>query len=254
LDWKHIQAVSKSVEVSTTKITKKGEEKGVDFLETFFTSYVFIILLMFLILTTGQLLIRSLIEEKSNRIIEVLISSCSPTELMAGKILGLSALGFTQIVLWGLMGVVGVVASGTHFIAVESFLLILVYFVLGYVFYAAIFVGVGSLATTEQEAQQLTSYVSMILVLPVALSFVAMMNPDSTLIKVLSYIPLLTPAFMTMQLAIQMPPLWEILITIALLGGSTFLAVWIAGKVFRVGILVYGKRPDMKEILRWIRS
>lgn len=254
LDWKHIQELSKSVEMTTVKVTKKGEEKGIGFLETFFTSYIFIILLMFLILTTGQFLIRSLVEEKSNRIIEVLISSCSPTELMAGKILGLSGLGLTQVLVWGTMGAVGVVVAGTHFIAIENFLFVLVYFILGYLLYAAIFVGIGSLASTEQEAQQFTSYVSMILVLPIALAFVAMQNPDSTLIKVLTYIPLLTPTFMTMRLAIQMPPMWEIVATTVLLGGSALLAVWMAGKVFRVGILVYGKRPNLNEIVRWIRA
>jgi ABC-2 type transport system permease protein len=254
IDVELLKEIDKSVDLKAIKINEKGGEKESGFLQTFFTSYIFIILLMMLIVMTGQLLIRSMVEEKSNRIIEILVSSCSPTDLMAGKILGLSALGLTQIFLWIIIGVVSSFAFSLGMPSLENLFLILIYFLLGYVFYAAIFVTFGSLASTEQEAQQYTGYVSMFLVLPIILAFSAMQDPNSTLIRVLSYIPLLTPTFMVLRIPIMLPPIWEIVLTIVIMIGSTIGMIWIAGKVFRTGILMYGKAPKPKELIRWLMT
>ncbi len=253
LDPTQIRKLIADVNVRSIKISGEGEEKQSGFLETFFSAYVVIMMLFFLIMTSGQLLIRSVVEEKSNRVIEVLLSSCSASDLMVGKILGLSGLGIAQMLLWGVIGLGFALKSGTQ-IPLDNLLLSLVYFILGYLLYSAIFVAAGSPVTTEQEAQQITSYVSLTLVFPIVLAVPAMQNPDSLLLKVLSFIPLLTPAFMVLRIPIQMPATWEILGTIVLLALSTVGMMWVAGKIFRTAILVYGKRPTIPELIRWLRA
>jgi ABC-2 type transport system permease protein len=144
--------------------------------------------------------------------------------------------------------------TDTNLLQPEYFLLTLLYAILGYLFYAAIFVAAGSPATTEQEAQQITAYISMLLVAPFALMMLVMQNPNSVIVKVLSYIPLLTPSIMVLRVSIQMPSMWEILATTALMIVSTIVMMWVAGKIFRVAVLSYGKRPTLPELYRWVRE
>jgi ABC-2 type transport system permease protein len=254
LDAGLVRKLTKGIDVKSIKVSERGGEKESGFLETFFSAYIVIMMLLFLVLTSGQLLIRSVVEEKSNRVIEVLLSSCSARDLMVGKILGLSGLGILQMLIWGVIGLGIALQTGTQLFAIENVALSIVYLLLGYLLYSAIFVAAGSPVTTEQEAQQITSYVSLFLVFPIVLAMPAMQNPDSPLIRILTYIPLLTPAFMVMRIPIQMPPLWEIIATIALLIVSSIFMMWVAGKIFRTAILVYGKRPTMRELLRWVRT
>lgn len=249
-----VESFRKKFEIKPVKISKSGEEKETSFMETFWSSYIFILLLMMMIIFTGGMLVRSVVEEKSNRIIEVLISSCTADQLMAGKIIGLSALGLTQVVVWGLLGIAISGPVGASFINLENLILIFIYFALGYVFYAAIFVAIGSLANTEQEAQQFTSYVSLILVVPIMLSFQIMNEPNSDLVKILSYIPFTTAPIMTMKINIVQPPLIEFILTIGVMLVGILIVIFIAGKIFRVGILSYGKSPKLKEIFYWIIS
>lgn len=254
LDPAVIRKLIASVDIKSIKVSEKGEEKESGFMETFFSAYIVIMMLMFLVLTSGQLLIRSVVEEKSNRVIEVLLSSCSARDLMVGKILGLSGLGILQILIWGSIGLALSLKSGTNIFVLENLLLSAVYLVLGYLLYSAIFVAAGSPVTTEQEAQQITSYVSLFLVFPIVLAIPAMQNPNSLLIRILSFVPLLTPAFMVLRIPIQMPETWEILTTIGLMIVSSVAMMWVAGKIFRIAILVYGKRPTIPELVRWIRT
>ena len=251
---KAIRDLSTDVDVKTIKVSSKGEEKESGFLETFFTGYIFIMMLFMLVMTSGQMLIRSLIEEKSNRIVEVLMSSCSSRELLVGKILGLSLLGLTTISFW-LLILVGVNFSmPTPFVSFDHIALLLVYFVLGYLLYVAIFITAGAPVSTEQEAQQMTAYVTILVMFPIALAIPAMQNPDSMMVKVLSQIPLLTPTMMALRLSIQAPDLWEIALSLVTLSASIVGMMWIAAKVFRIGILLTGKRPNLKEMYRWITT
>ncbi len=249
-----IKKIIMNVDVQSIKISEKGEEKSSGFLETFFSGYIAVMMLLFLVMTSGQLLIRSVVEEKSNRVIEVLLSSCSAQDLMVGKILGLSGLGIVQVFLWGLIGFAVSLKIGLNLFVPENLLLSLVYFVIGYLLYAAIFVAAGSPVTTEQEAQQITTYVSLALVFPMVIAIVVMQNPNTALIKVLSFIPVLTPTLMVLRILVQMPALWEILGTIALLIISSIATMWAAGKIFRTAILSYGKKPTLPELIRWIRA
>jgi ABC-2 type transport system permease protein len=244
-----------NIDIKSIKLSQKGEEKESGFIETFFSAYIVIMMMFFLVLTSGQLLIRSVVEEKSNRVIEVLLSSCSAQDLMTGKILGLSGLGILQMLIWATMGLaISLQFRGLTIIAPENLLVSLAYLVFGFLLYAGIFVAVGSPVTTEQEAQQLTGYVTMFLIAPIIFVLPVMQNPDSLMVRILSYVPLLTPTLMVLRIAIQMPPWYEILGTIGLLAVSSLFMMWVAGKIFRTAILVYGKRPTIPELIRWIRA
>lgn len=249
-----VHEVVKPVHLRTVRISPTGDEKESDYLTIFLTSYIFLMAMMMLIATSGQILIRSVVEEKTNRIIEVLASSCSPTDLMAGKILGLSALGLTQVGLYALMGAAAVLYFGFEGVAFENVWLLLPYFIIGYLFYAAIFVVVGSPLSSEQEAQQIAGWVVLVLLIPMIFAVLAMENPDMPVIRLLSFIPFFTPSFMALRIPIAMPPTFDIVATLGILILCTIIMMWIAGKIFRVAILSYGKRPSFGEILRWIKS
>jgi len=247
------EELKSSVTVRTSHISGDGTPE-MGFLDMFFSAYVFLMMLFFMILSSGQLLVRSVIEEKSNRIVELLVSSCSSTELMAGKVLGLSGLGFTQMAVWGLIGLLLSATLDVPPVQAGDALLFVLYFILGYLLYAAIFIGVGSPASTEQEAQQLTGYLVFILVVPLVLTIPAIQHPDATWISVLTYFPLLTPTMMALRLSIGSPSLWEILLTVAIMLVSIYGAMVAAGRIFRIAILSTGKRPGLGEILRWARG
>lgn len=249
LDPQLVKRLISEIEIKLVKISERGEEES-DFKSMFFSAYIFIMAIFILIITTGQLLVRSMVEEKSNRIIEVLMSSSSANDLLIGKILGLSALGFVQIGTWALIGIALALKFGTMIISLTNALILLPYFILGYLFYAAIFVGVGAPLTTEQEAQQVTGYLVMILFIPLLLAMWIMQNPSSPIVSVLSYIPFLTPTMMAVRIPVQIPSLFEIIATIIVLILSTIGAMLVAAKIFRTSILSYGKRPNLKEL--WI--
>jgi ABC-2 type transport system permease protein len=252
LDPSILQKASVKLNVATVKLSSSGETESAGFEKVFMSAYVFLMMLFLLIMTSGQMLVRSVIEEKSNRIVEVLVSSCSPTELMAGKILGLSGLGLTQMGFWALIAVATSLQFGTALIDPSHAFLLVIYFVLGYLFYAAVFISAGSPLNTEQEAQQITSYLVLLLVLPIVLAIPAMKDPSATWIRVLTYIPFLTPTMMALRIPIQTPPVWEILLTILVMLVSICGAMVAAGRIFRIGILMTGKSPKLKEIFRWI--
>jgi len=249
-----IKKLTASIDIKTFKVSKQGEEKESGFLETFFTGYIFIIMLMFLVLSSGQMLIRSVIEEKSNRIVEVLVSSCSSMELMAGKIIGLSFLGLTTVAFWIIIFIGVNFATPVPFVGVDHLFLLLVYFILGYFMYVAIFITAGSTVSTEQEAQQMTSYITLFLVLPIAFAVPVMLNPSSVLVKVLTQIPLLSPTMMALRFSIQTPEWWEIGLSLCTLSVTIWGLMWVAAKVFRIGILITGKKPSLTEIIGWLRN
>lgn len=260
IDTALFNSISQDIDINTVKVTRSGGEAS-GFMQTFFTAYAGCILLMFLVLSTGQSLVRSLVEEKSNRIMELLIGSCTPYELMWGKLIGLSGLGITQMLAWVVLALgaftVASLPSSVSSTLVSVYAVvphILTYMVLGYVFYSALFVGVGSLVTTEQEAQIANSYLVLLLVFPMAFSMVVIQNPDAGYIRALSYVPFLTPSMMMIRTVAKAPPTWEILATMGMMVLSTVGVVWAAGKVFRTAILLYGKRPSLGEIVRWFRA
>ena len=248
---KIVEEVTKPVKMETVKLSKEGKEEKAHAGSGFVLGYIFIIILAVFVLTSGQLLVRSVVEEKSNRIVEVLLSSTTADEIMTGKILGLSLLGLTQLAIWGLIAFAfgGQLAA---FVTVPgSIWWEGVFFILGFLFYSSIFVMAGAPVTTEQEAQQATSYVSMLLFLPIILATLVAQNPSASYIKILTLIPLLTPTMMAFRIPIQTPDLWELVSGSVILLASTYFCMIAAGRIFKIGILVYGKRPTLKELLRW---
>lgn len=250
-----------SLDVDARKIDESGTSSS-DFMSTFWSGYAGIMLFMILILTTGQSLVRGLVEEKSNRIMEMLVGSGTASELMWGKLLGLTGLGLTQVGGWILLGggvMLGLPGAMGAGFAIDTALLapvpyVLLFLVLGYFFYAAIFIGVGSLVTTEQEAQMVTQYLTFLLVAPIALAMGVMTDPDAAWVESLSYVPFLTPTMMMLRVVVKMPSPATMLSTIGVLLASTALVIWMAGKIFRTAILLYGKRPSVKEVVRWLKA
>ena len=248
------ELVQSNIEIEQIKIEKSGEEGKQNFLVVFFSAFIFIILLTMMIIYSGQLLVRSLIEEKSNRLIEILISSCTSEQLLTGKILGLGALGLTQIFIWSLIAIALVGGAVIPPAAFDNILIMLVYFIVGFIFYTTIFVGIGSIVTTEQEAQQMTTYISLILIMPVVVAMPAIQNPESMMVKVMSYIPLTIPSIMLLRFKIAPVPLIDIIITLFIMFVSTIVTLKIAAKIFRIGILSYGKKPTIKELIHWLKE
>jgi ABC-2 type transport system permease protein len=249
-----VRNIIAETDMKTIRIDQSGKETESGFFEIFFTSLVFIMILIFVILSSGGLLIRSLVEEKSNRLIEIIVSSCKPEELLTGKILGLGLLALVQIIIWGLFGTI---LAGAQLIPVTTFdniLPMFFYFLLGFLFYTSLFVGIGSVVSTEQEAQQVTGYLTIILFLPIIFSLSAIQNPDSAIVKILTYIPFTTPTVMLLKYNIKPVPLGEIISTMSLLVVSIVVVVIITSKIFRIGILSYGKMPGLKEIFHWIKE
>lgn len=249
-----VEFIKNKVDVNQIKIEKPGEEGKGGFESVFFSSIIFILLLMMMIIYSGQMLVRSMLEEKSNRLIEILISSCTPKDLLFGKVFGLSALGLTQIVVWLIIGISLIGAALIPMNAFENIYLIFIYFILGFIFYTTLFVGVGSIVSTEQEAQQITSYLSLALVLPSVFIISALQNPDSTIIKVLSYIPFTLPSVMILRVNVSPIPLWEIAVTFLIMILSVIIVVNVSAKIFRFGILYYGKMPSLNEIKSWLKE
>ncbi len=245
---------SRELSLTTLKISKGDEDTKSGFVEVFIAAYGSSIILFMLIMVTGQLLVRSLFEEKNNRIIEILLSSCSPIELMIGKLVGLSGLGVLQATVWLSIGI----GLGTQFGTLPDVFsllpFLLLYMLLGYLFYAAILIGLGSLSTTEQEAQQITGYMAILIMLPVGMIMPLMQNPTSGLVKTLTYIPFLTPTIMAMRIAVLRPEWWEILASVVVMVISIVLVMFLSSKIFRVAILSYGKRPTLPEIIGFLRE
>ncbi len=246
--------ISKPLDIDLIKVTKDGKTEASDFLTQFMGAYASLFLIIILITTTGQALVRSLLEEKSNRIMEVLLSSCSARELMFGKLLGLGGLGLVQGGVWGLLAVIAGSQLGSGLAITAHLPITLLYAILGYLFYASLMIGIGSTATTEQEAQNITGYVIMLSVMPFMFIMALLENPNGTLAKVLSYIPFLTPSIMTFRISVQTPELSEILISIAVMLVSISGVIYLSSKIFTVGILSYGKRLTLAEVWHLLRA
>ncbi len=234
-------------------LTRTGKASSVF---EFVMPFVFMFFLFMGIVGVSQMLVNSTIEEKASRVFEILLSSVSPFELMAGKVLGICAVGFTLLGLWiggGLLaaeiqGVGGIVTGG-------QIGLFVAYYVLGYLLIASLMVAVGSACNTLKEAQNLMAPISILLALPLLIAMVVLKDPNGTLATVASFIPPFTPFLMMARAAVVPgPPAWQVPASLALLAVSTVFAVRLAGRIFRTGILMYGKPPRLGEILRWVRE
>ncbi|MDY6912214.1 MAG: ABC transporter permease [Chloroflexota bacterium] len=226
-----------------------------------FVPYVFGLLFMLSIFFTSGYLLQSVTEEKENRIIEVLLSSVSSRQLLLGKILGLGSAGLVQIVVWlATLWIFSEVASVNipvlSDLAIPTGMLIfgVVYFILGYLLFAILYAGLGSIGSTARESQQWTVMFAMPAALPLMLLAIIGEHPDGIVARVLTFIPITAPTTVMMRLPNATIPAWELLLSLLLLGGSIALGIWAVAKIFRVYLLMYGKRPAFKEILKYVRE
>jgi ABC-2 type transport system permease protein len=224
-------------------------------------SVVLLMMLYTTMLMWGQAVLSGVIEEKGNRVVEVIVSSIPGVQLLAGKLIGVGGAGLCQLLVWtaslavvGFYGGTAAAAGGLDLPDVSWPLLasFVVFFLLGYFLYAGMYAAVGAAVNTVQEAQQLVFPVLMPLVAGLMFFPAVIQSPDSTLSTVLSLIPLLTPLIMFLRISVVPPPAWQVALSVLLTLAAIAGVAWVAARVYRVGILMYGKRPTFPEIVRWI--
>lgn len=261
LDATKVAELSSPIELKVKKLLEEGntkEERG--------ESTILALVMMFMIYMTvvlyGAAVLRGVIEEKQSRIVEVIISSISPLELMFGKLIGIGLVGLTQFAVWATFAFVLPLAfSAMSIMANRSLpdipksLLVyfVIYFILGYFLYATLYAMVGSMASSEQDTNSVQMPVTMLLILSTVFSSVVINDPNGTPATVLSMIPFFGPVLMFMRITIQSPPFWQIALSITLMLVTIFICAWLAGKIYRVGILMYGKRPTLPEVIKWLK-
>lgn len=265
LDPQKIGQYMMPVKLETKKVTTRGVERDTG--GTFMISFVLVLILYMTVIFYGQIILRGVIEEKSSRVVEIVLSSLRPFQLMAGKILGIAAVGFTQYAIWALFGIAATMYSGnivsrffpaaTEFqmptIPLYIFIYFIIFFILGYFLYGTMYAGIGSMVNNEKEAQQLVMPVTMFLVIPIMLMTLVIRSPDSSVSVVLSLIPFFAPILMLLRISVLLPPFTQIAASIVLLILTILSMIWISAKIYRVGILMYGKRPGLGEIIKWMR-
>jgi len=257
-----VDLATKRIELDVLKATNdpEKEESGIS---AFIVSFLMVMFIYFSLIFYGIYVLKGVLEEKSNRIVEVIVSSVKPFHLMLGKIVGIGAVGLTQIGIWVVFivlftapQVLGLMSVKEDMIPSISPMLIIffpIYFVLGFLLYATIYAGIGSMFNSDEDAQQMVSAANMMLIVPIMLVGAVMKNPSGTMATVTSLFPFFSPIIMYLRIAVQTPPAWQIALSIVLMVGTIILMTWIVSKIYRVGILMYGKKPTLPELLRWLR-
>ncbi len=262
LEPEKVRGLMREVHLDAIPVGSGTEEKnnaGMTFGIAYFLGF-FIYMAMFIY---GALVQRSVIEEKTSRVIESVISSIKPFHLMAAKIFGVGAVGLTQFLIWavviGLLSFYGSAftpkAGGFSMPNVSFGILFffVLFFVLGYFLYATLYAGVGAMVNSEQEAQQMMLPISMFIIAPILLIMYVIGNPNSQASVILSLIPFFAPILMLARIVVATPPAWQIILCIVLTAATIFGLIWVVGRIYRVGVLMYGKRPTLPELLKWIR-
>jgi len=258
--------------ISLPQQDAKGESVG--FETKWFASMMFVMVIYFIIIGYGQVIMRSVIEEKSSRIMEVLVSSVTPFQLMLGKVLGLGGATLTQFFIWIILGAIVYVGSGAMAFTIDPAIshvifnpVVLVFFglfmIFGYIMFSTLFALVGSIVNSDKEAQNFIFPVTMLLVLPFIIGISIIQDPNSNMARYMSMIPFFTPTLMMMRIIFIAPSashysffsgiLGEATLSFILLLLTTVLVIWLSSRIFRVGILMYGKRPTLAEIVKWVK-
>jgi len=257
-----IVALTRPVDLATLKVTAEGvrEEEG---RTGIILATVLFMLLYSVTAIYGGLVMNGVLEEKSSRIVEVLLATTTPKELLYGKLLGIAGAGLTQLGVWALAigaltapGVLTALALGDGLVPTVPAPLLahfLLHFLLGFLLFASMYAAIGAATNSVQEAQPLTAIVAPFLVAPVLFMWSVINDPDSTMAVVLSLIPTFTPLLMMLRIAVKSPPAWQIALGYALTTLFVVGLMALCARVYRVGILMYGKRPTFAELGRWIR-
>jgi ABC-2 type transport system permease protein len=268
-------------DIESKRITDTGE-KDVNEGMSFIIAYIMAMAIYMAMFGYGSLIMQGVIEEKTNRIVEVIVSAAKPMELLLGKVIGIVSLGMTQIIIWFLAftGIGAIVApltlllTGSNLpvdsittgqlsnapsdftlpeIDLSIWLFFAVFYVLGFLIYGAIFAALGSAADNPQDVQHLALPVYLPIIIPMLLLMPVTSDPNSTLAIVTSMIPLFSPILMMSRIVVTDVPLWQSLGSIGLMIGSFLALLWLSAKIYRVGILMYGKKISFGELYRWIK-
>ena len=276
--------------VQTIKWSEDGKESASSATVAFVIGMVFTFIIYMFIMMYGAMVMQGVMEEKTNRIIEVMISSVRPFDLMMGKIIGIGFVGLTQVFLWGiittiLVSVGGFMFSGGVDVAslqagpqmgmmdanalasssgneimgiinsiniAEIGISFIIYFIGGYMLYASIFAAIGSAVDSQEDTQQFMAPVTIFMIFALYAGIYSMENPDGPLAFWCSMVPFTSPIVMMVRIPFEIP-LWEKLLSVSLLYTSAIGIVWLSAKIYRVGILMYGKKPSIKEMVKWIK-
>jgi ABC-2 type transport system permease protein len=255
--------LSRGVELATVRISAGGSraERGQ---ARFMLAYALCFLLYTILAIYGAQVMNGVLEEKSSRVVELVVSAIRPFELMLGKLIGIGGVGLTQLSIWigaillftAPVGLAALGATGPRAIpALEPGLALhfFAFFLVGYFVYASVYAAIGAAFNSIQEAQQFAFVAVLILIASVAFFIPVMDDPDSTLAVTASLIPIFSPLIMLLRIAVTSPPLWQIALSYALALLFTLFMVWACARIYRVGILMHGRKPSLREIWRWLR-
>jgi len=254
-----------NLDMKSERLSDRGREVGG--IANALFSYLIAFLLYMMLMLYGQQILRGVMEEKTSRVAEVVISSVSTDALLAGKVIGVGGASLTQIVVWALSSMlvyrgrgiilarfgIGDLPIPIPHIGLGVALLLLTFFVLGFTFYAALFAAMGSTVTNEQDVQQASLPVTLLLVGSIVFIQPILLNPTSGFSKVMSWLPFSAPILMPLRMTMVQVSWAELSGTLAGLIIGCVLATWVAARIYRVGMLMYGKRPTFREMARWVR-
>lgn len=252
-------ALTKRARMRLVKVTPHGEapETG----QAFLTAGAVVLILFSTVLGHSASVLHGVIEEKESRIIEVLITTVEPYQIMVSKLVGIGLVGLTQYGIWGacgalLYGILAVTPKGAElgWSAVGGTLLVpcMLFFLLGYFLFATLYLIVGAMASRPEDAHQLARPLFVLNILPWLIFYTVMKDPNSVLSVTLSMIPFFTPTMMMVRIVVGSPPLWQVALSILLTSATIGASLWVAARVYRAGILIYGKRLTLRELRRWL--
>lgn len=267
---KMVKEAQVDIDVNSVKLSDDGTESEASTTAAMVLGMVLAFITYMFVLTYGAMIMNSVIEEKTNRIVEVIVSSCKPFQLMMGKIIGVALVGLTQFLIWAILISVAVGGLGISlandqmsdlavvFNAIQSvnlvsiFTCFVVYFLGGYLLYASLFAGFGSAVDQASDASQFTSPIIIVMVVALYAGIGCMENPNGSMAMWCSMIPFTSPIVMMVRLPYDVP-FWQIAVSVALLYGTSFGLVWVSSRIYRIGILRYGKKFTFKEIMGWVK-
>jgi ABC-2 type transport system permease protein len=262
IDESVLRTAGTPVEFDEKGIDDQGEETSNE--GTFIAAFIIGLLIYVTLAIYGQVIMAAVVEEKETRIAEILFSSASPFTLMAGKLVGVGLAGLTQLAIWIVsasvllgIGLAQMSAAGielsTPTITPVMIVLFFIFFLLGFFLYASIFALIGSMVTTVQEGGQFAFPPILILLAAFYFSFAVIRDPNSTVSFWASVAPFLAPITMPVRILAEMPPVWHLLLAVVLNSAAIAAMVWLTARVYRVGMLMYGKRATIPEVLKWMR-
>jgi ABC-2 type transport system permease protein len=255
--------VANPIEPVVVSLEAEAEPEGgeLSIILNLMVPYFLGILLVMTIFVTSGYLLQGVTREKTSRVMEIILSSVTAQELLAGKVLGLGALGLTQIVIWlgssvalsgGTMGMLGIALP--LLVRPQVLVLGVVYYILGFLVYAVLMGGVGALGTTQQESQQLAGIFSFFAAIPLMVGGFMFTNPNMTFVRVLSWFPFTAPTMMLLRMPMAEVPVIDIVGSIVMLLISIPAVLWVGSKIFRMGLLMYGKRPGLRQVFHALRQ